>query len=78
MVDLCPLASAKSNTRDRAMGAREIGVPTNCRRQLIYAGSVTRDCNHEILDETACCQIEVSLIEVSAGWGIRSICEGLS
>ena len=60
------------------MGAREIGAPTNCRRQLIYAGSVTRDCNHEILDETACCQIEVSLIEVSAGWGIRSICEGLS
>ena len=60
------------------MGAREIGAPTNCRRQLIYAGSVTRDCNHEILDETACCQIEISMIEVSAVWGTQLICKGPS
>ena len=36
------------------------------------------DCNHAALDETARCQIEISVIEVSAGWGIRSIYEGPS
>ena len=61
------------------MGVCEIGVPTHCRvANLNYADSVTRDCNHAALDGAACCQIEVSVIKVSAGWGIRSICEGPS
>ena len=37
---------------------------------------MTRDYNHAALDGAASCQIEVSVIEVSAGWGTRSICEG--
>ena len=49
------------------MGIWETGTPNESRPSFIHTALVTRNCNHALRDETACYQINVLVIEVSAG-----------